>query len=435
MNLGVENEYQEFKESTSQLDKGLKSLTAMLNKNFKGSVYFGVKDNGEVIGQDIGRDTIKTINTRVKEIISPTIIVDIVELKTIDNLTYLKVSADGSDIPYSCDKRFYIRSHDIDQSIDNTMLRRMLMRSNSDLIKEIASPIQELTFDQMCINLSAKGINAIPQSSFYKSLELYTSENLFNINAFLMSDNNNLNFQVVEFEGLDKSVISKRTDYGHMCLIKSIEQIESYFHSINTTKSIVGGINRVDIPLFSFDAFHEALINASLHNSWNNLIPPSVFLYDDRIEIQSYGSLPYDLTLEDFNKGVSKPINSSLMRIFLRAKLAEQTGHGIPIILKNCGNDSIHINSGTIIVTIPLNYEREVVTNRKLSNNKKKILTSNQKAIIHYIEKHPDSSIKDISSHTNLSIPGVKKNLFNLRNYNFIIRVGSKRNGQWKVIK
>lgn len=36
MNLGEENEYQEFKESLSQLDKGLKSISAMLNKHGRG---------------------------------------------------------------------------------------------------------------------------------------------------------------------------------------------------------------------------------------------------------------------------------------------------------------------------------------------------------------------------------------------------------------
>ena len=42
MNLGQENEYQEFKESLTQLDKGLKSLTAILNKNNMKATYHPV---------------------------------------------------------------------------------------------------------------------------------------------------------------------------------------------------------------------------------------------------------------------------------------------------------------------------------------------------------------------------------------------------------
>lgn len=41
MNLGKENEQQEFKLGLAQLDKGLKSLSAMLNRQQKGTVYFG----------------------------------------------------------------------------------------------------------------------------------------------------------------------------------------------------------------------------------------------------------------------------------------------------------------------------------------------------------------------------------------------------------
>ena len=56
MNLGIENEYQEFKESLTQLDKGLKSLTAMLNKHNQGAVYFGAKDDGNICGLMVGKD-------------------------------------------------------------------------------------------------------------------------------------------------------------------------------------------------------------------------------------------------------------------------------------------------------------------------------------------------------------------------------------------
>ena len=50
MNLGKEDEYNEFKESMSQLDKGLKSVTAMLNRHGEATVYFGVADNGDDVG-------------------------------------------------------------------------------------------------------------------------------------------------------------------------------------------------------------------------------------------------------------------------------------------------------------------------------------------------------------------------------------------------
>ena len=61
MNLGREDEFQEFKDSLGQLDKGLKSIVAMLNRHNETIVYFGVDDNENVVGLQTGRDTLMDI--------------------------------------------------------------------------------------------------------------------------------------------------------------------------------------------------------------------------------------------------------------------------------------------------------------------------------------------------------------------------------------
>ena len=44
---------------------------------------------------------------------------------------------------------------------------------------------------------------------------------------------------------------------------------------------------RIETTLFDFQSFREALINACLHSDWNNAIAPSVYMYDDIIEVKS----------------------------------------------------------------------------------------------------------------------------------------------------
>ena len=58
----TENETTEFKKSTSELKEAVISLGAMLNKHCKGTVYFGIDDNGRILGQQIGKSTIKDIS-------------------------------------------------------------------------------------------------------------------------------------------------------------------------------------------------------------------------------------------------------------------------------------------------------------------------------------------------------------------------------------
>ena len=43
-----ETETVEFKSTLAELDKGIVSLTAMLNKSGTGTVYFGVRNDGEI---------------------------------------------------------------------------------------------------------------------------------------------------------------------------------------------------------------------------------------------------------------------------------------------------------------------------------------------------------------------------------------------------
>ena len=71
MNLGLETERVEHKESTGELKEALISMSAILNKHKSGVVYFGVKNNGNVIGQQIGEETTRDISQTVKQKMKP----------------------------------------------------------------------------------------------------------------------------------------------------------------------------------------------------------------------------------------------------------------------------------------------------------------------------------------------------------------------------
>lgn len=71
-----------------------------------------------------------------------------------------------------------------------------------------------------------------------------------------------------------------------------------------------------------------------MHNDWNNAIAPSVYLFDDRIEIVTYGGLLFALSKEGFYHGTSMPVNKSLLTVFMAAQYAnnaEQSGHSVTV--------------------------------------------------------------------------------------------------------
>ena len=66
-----ESEIVEFKKSTTQLKEAVISLCAMLNKSKKGVVYFGIKDDGSICGQKVGKKTTSDISREVRLNLKP----------------------------------------------------------------------------------------------------------------------------------------------------------------------------------------------------------------------------------------------------------------------------------------------------------------------------------------------------------------------------
>ena len=431
MNIGFENEYQEFKEGLGQLDKGLKSLTAMLNKYGNATVYFGVDDNGNVCGLSIGKNTLMDIRNRIRDKIEPRIYADIQECQDNNGKKYIKVTANGFDIPYSFDGRYYLRNISADEQASNDVLRKMLATSDSDIIRQKSSPNQELAFNALFAILAGSGIHPKATNEFYSNYGLLNRNGNFNINAYLLSDNNEISLKVVTFEGTDKSVMSKRTEYGGKCILVSVSEVLRFFETINVMNVNQDGAKREEQPLFDYPSFREAWINACLHNDWNNAIAPSVYLFDDRIEIVSYGGLPFALSKEGFYQGTSMPVNKSLLTVFMVAKYAEQSGHGVPTIVEKYGRDVFSFDDGMLKVTLPLAFERPEVAIRKGIILQKKGLTVNQKKVYDTLAADGSLSLQDVADQTGLSLAGIKKICSRLQEYGILERKGSKRKGIW----
>ena len=99
MNLGKETEYIEFKRSLSETKEGLCSISAMLNKHHKETLYFGVKDNGDVVGQDIGKDTLNKLSRNVSEFIRPAVYYEVEQKNTQEGVSFIEVVFHGEHTP------------------------------------------------------------------------------------------------------------------------------------------------------------------------------------------------------------------------------------------------------------------------------------------------------------------------------------------------
>ena len=129
-----ESEKLEFKKSTSELKQAIVSISSMLNKNNYGVLYFGVNNEGEIVGQQIGKDTTKDISVQIKNNIRPVINPSISIIK-VEEKEIIKVEVFGEDTPYSAYGRYYIRSDDEDLVMSNAQLENFFINKNIDYSK------------------------------------------------------------------------------------------------------------------------------------------------------------------------------------------------------------------------------------------------------------------------------------------------------------
>ncbi len=119
----IETETIELKKSLSQLKEGVISLSAMLNKSNKGVVYFGIRDDGKVIGLDVGKKTLSDVTHEIQNNLKPLPNKVNVECEEIVDRTVIRVGVDDDDTPYSAYGRYYIRINEADVMMSNSQLQ------------------------------------------------------------------------------------------------------------------------------------------------------------------------------------------------------------------------------------------------------------------------------------------------------------------------
>src|SRR3989304_4269218 len=67
----AESENVELKKSTSELKEGIISLVAMLNKHHRGELWFGVRNDGIVVGQSVSEKSLREVSRAISDNVEP----------------------------------------------------------------------------------------------------------------------------------------------------------------------------------------------------------------------------------------------------------------------------------------------------------------------------------------------------------------------------
>ena len=126
INLGKETETLEFKKTTGELKEGMISISSILNKHRVGTLYFGVKPNGDALGQDVSESSLIDVSRMVFESVKPQIYPVITE-EILGDRHVIKVEFEGNEVPYSAYGRYYLRTADEDREVSPSELKKFFV--------------------------------------------------------------------------------------------------------------------------------------------------------------------------------------------------------------------------------------------------------------------------------------------------------------------
>ncbi len=142
--------------------------------------------------------------------------------------------------------------------------------------------------------------------------------------------------QVGRFQGMDRAKILDRAEL-RTAPTSAIEGAIAFVEKHSTHGADIGRLHRTERWTLPPAAVREAVVNAVVHADYSQAgAPIRLALFDDRLEVENPGLLPFGLTVADLPLGVSKLRNRVIGRVFHELGLAEQWGSGIQRMIAVC---------------------------------------------------------------------------------------------------
>jgi ATP-dependent DNA helicase RecG len=444
MKFNSETETIEFKKSTSELSEAIISISAILNKHNHGIIYFGVANDGTVIGQQIGVDTLRTISQKISCHVKPLPQFSVEQFMS-DSLAFIEVRFSGTTKPYSAFGKYYYRHADE----DNEMLpsqRADLIKSENQIYSEWNNAITELSISDVDEDLVKRKYNdgfRIKRfneeysnlTNVLTMLNLYKNGFLTNSCKYLFSKSKPILVKLAVFASNEKiTFLNMDHFYGNIfeCIDKTIEYISEHIN----WKVVIQSITRLEVPEVPIEAIREIIVNSFAHADYENMISShEINIYPNRITIFNPGKLPYEIDLDDFEKGKSKSIlvNPSIANTLFRVGAIEAFGTGIKRAFALCKYENIKYSYYMNFQGFEFQFNRG--TSDDIDNNPFYFNLNETQSTIFQLLKTTNFTIQELSSEAGFSTRTIEKTLSILKNKKYIKRIGSNKKGYWKILK
>jgi ATP-dependent DNA helicase RecG len=445
-----ESETVELKKSTSALKEAIISIGAMLNKHSKATVYFGIDDTGAVLGQQIGKSTVKDISKAISDWIEPKVFPDI-QIKKISGKNCIVVNVSGHDAVYSARGRYYLRVGEEDKRLSVNELKR-LVEKKSNYIYSWGFDVSDLTVSKADVptikSFVAKGRKAGRIEYAYDSarnvlnkLHLVKGKKLLNAGKALFCKDNRVEVRAAIFATNEKTTFLDIQSFKGT-LFDLIAQCETYVKEHINWRAKIVDFKRIETPEVPIAAIREAIVNSLCHRDFNNPSGNELAIYRNRIEIYNPGQFPYDHSPEEFIKGTEKsiPRNPLIADTFYFAKDIERWGSGFKRIVDECKAAGVKVTFENIKTGFVVTFYRPkagtTLQKAEKGEGVNEGVNEGVKLLVEYIRMNPGQRVPSISKATDIAPKTLERWLGKLKNDGKVIFKGSaKTGGYWEAVK
>lgn len=450
-----ESEGVEFKKSTAERAAAAMTVSAMLNGARGGIVLFGVRDDGSVIGIEVGHETHDRLRNEFRKIDPP--FIPEIETRPIDgNRAVLLIRVPGNTGIYKYDGRAYMRfgastSVMPEGAYQIRLLERMHATTRWENQPAHGVSLDDLDIRELGITIGAAIANGRLTDPgtrepllLLRGLNLVDSDDRLIHAAIMLFGKPDLlerqypqsRLRMARFRGVTKSeFVDNRQVVGNIFILYQQSQTFLLEHIRIAGKVEEGSFERTDTPAYPLDALREALANALCHRDYAE--PGGAIdlaIYDDRIDIVSSGSLHFGITVEELKtEHQSRPWNPLIAQTLYRRKIIESWGRGTLKMIEGARNvglatpEFINTNFSFTVRFRAQEYMPPMRVSRNLTDLQRRVLIALR-------ESGPVSSstLAKLMTADN-DQPMILASLQKLRDYGLVESVGERRWARWRL--
>lgn len=450
INLGKETETLEFKKTTGELKEGMISISSILNKHRVGTLYFGVKPNGDALGQDVSESSLRDVSRMVFESVKPQIYPVITE-EILGDRHVIKVEFEGNEVPYSAYGRYYLRTADEDREVSPSELKKFFVANEykekwegteSVVLKKDVDKNAIKKFCEKAINAGRLMDGKYTVPAILDRFGLAEGDYLTNAGNVLFGKKHPVTLKAAIF-ATDEKITFLDMQMFEDNIFNLLDVAEQYIlKNIHWANEIVG-MDRTEIPEIPVAVIREALANSFAHSVYNGTTYHEICIYPSKITIYSPGAYASAYKPEEYIKRnlQSSIRNERIAKILFLSKSIEQFGSGFKRINSLCKDAGIRFSYeiDDVGFTFIIHRNQTKLTKKPRGNVTENVtvnvtLNEMEKMVFQLLSDNPNYTREELAEKTSKTIRTVQRTLNSLREKNCIRRIGSDKNGKWEVI-